>query len=94
MKSCKPEKERLEPVVSKTKTSKMKTSEMKTPARLRYTSKMKLHGKISARLADIPAYYDAAIPVTRLRFFHIIALTGTARLAWPAISNHITPEPF
>ena len=36
MKSCKPEKERLEQVVSKTK-----TSEMKTPARLRYTSKMK-----------------------------------------------------
>ena len=29
--------------------------------------------------------------LTWLGFFHVIAFTGTARLAGPAISNHINP---
>ena len=29
--------------------------------------------------------------ITGLRFFHVIAFTGTARLAGPAISKHLTP---
>ena len=37
--------------------------------------------KISARLSRL----------TGLRFFHVSAFTGKARLAGPAISNHITP---
>ena len=50
-----------------------------------YTPKIKFvitsWRKISARLSRL----------TGLRFFHVIAFTGKARLAGPAISNHITP---
>ena len=96
MKSCKPEKERLEGSVENEdlENEDLRNEDPGTSKIHIKNEILRLHGKISARLDDIPAYYDAAIPVTRLRFFHTIALTGTARLAGPAISNHITPEPF